>query len=518
MNAKETGSFYTPKELIEYMVSYAYARMQPRTILEPSAGDGRFVEPLKIFNAPTSLVEFDSSKAEKLSSAFSNCCEVHCADFIKFANQCNDQFDLIIGNPPYIAKKKVPEDQCLESEKILEHFNLDKGVFQNLWVSFVLSSIKLLSPNGAIFFVLPFEFLQVQYAEKLRAFLETKFNTIEIITYEERVFKEIEQDICLVYLTNEPQAKPYIQYTTFSDASSLTPTSQSVIMRNKPLKKWSNCILNDEETERLLQLAEKFPQISQFGDISPGIVTGANAFFILPHEEIGKLQLPKKHILPIITKSSTLPLLLSLTLLDFEKIVSKSNRTHLMNLNGLGQEAFSEELVAYIAQGETDKINERYKCKQRQRWYDVPIIKKGDVCFFKRYHLIPRVIVNEAQLHTTDIIYNIRFKKDYDAASFAFCFYNSLTLALCEYNGRFYGGGVGELVPSEFKQLSIPYKKVKDANIKKLDKMFRDKTELGAIIDYVDSVVLTGLSNDDIQILQQIRSRYLKRRLKQQSS
>ncbi len=517
MNDKETGSFYTPEELIEYMVAYASARIQPKTILEPSAGDGRFVEPLKRFGAPTSLVEFDSVKAEVLSSEFSEYCKVYCTDFIKYANQCNERYDLIIGNPPYIAKKKVPEDQCLETEKVLEHFDLDKSIFQNLWVSFVLSSAKLLSANGAIFFVLPFEFLQVQYAEKLRTFLETKFNTIEIITFEERVFKEIEQDICLVYLSNEPQAKPYIQYTTFKDVSSLTPVSQSMIMRNKPLKKWSNCILNDEETEKLLHLAKKFLRVSQFGAISPGIVTGANSFFVLPKEKIVKLQLPPENILPIITRSSAIPPLLSLTLLDFENTVSKSNRTHLVNLSGLAQESFSEELTAYITQGEKDKINERYKCKKRQRWYDVPIIKKGDVCFFKRYHIIPRVIVNEAQLHTTDIIYNIRFKEDYDAASFAFCFYNSLTLALCEYNGRFYGGGVGELVPSEFKQLSIPYKRVEAEDIKELDKMFRDKAELSTIIDYVDSVVLTGLSNEDIQILQQIRSRYLRRRLKQQS-
>lgn len=182
MNDKETGSFYTPKELIEYMVTYTSARIKPKTILEPSAGDGRFVEPLKKFNAQISLVEFDSMKAASLSSTFAECCTVHCTDFIKYANQCGEKYDLIIGNPPYIAKKKVPENQCLETEKVLKSFNLDKSIFQNLWVSFVISSIKLLSAGGVIFFVLPFEFLQVHYAEKLRAFLETKFNTIEIFT------------------------------------------------------------------------------------------------------------------------------------------------------------------------------------------------------------------------------------------------------------------------------------------------------------------------------------------------
>ena len=517
MNEKETGSFYTPPELIDYMVAYIRNRIAPKTILEPSAGDGRFVHALEVFGAQISLVEFKEDKAKQLTDCYGDKCKVYCGDFIRYSLKTKNTYDLIIGNPPYIAKKKVPEDQCLSTEEILSHFKLDKSVFQNLWVSFVLSALKLLSPNGAVFFVLPFEFLQVQYAEKLRTFLETKFNTIEIITFEDRVFEGIEQDVCLVYLTNEPQAKPYIQYTTFSSVSAQKPISQSIIMRNKPLRKWSNCILNDEETESLLKLAKEFPKISEFGDISPGIVTGANSFFILPQIEAAKLRLPEEHILPIITKSSTIPSLLSLTLSDFEKTYSKSHRTHLLNLNGLAQEAFSAELTSYIAQGESKKINEGYKCKKRKRWYDVPIIKKGDACFFKRYHVLPRVVINKAQLHTTDIIYNIRFKEGYDAASFAFCFYNSLTLALCEYSGRFYGGGVGELVPSEFKQLNIPYKKVEGKHILQLDEMFRNQTELSKIIDYVDSIVLTGLSADDIKTLQEIRSRYLKRRLKQQS-
>lgn len=106
MNDKETGSFYTPKELIEYMVTYTSVRIKPKTILEPSAGDGRFVEPLKKFNAQISLVEFDPMKAASLSSTFAECCTVHCTDFIKYANQCGEKYDLIIGNPPYIAKKK----------------------------------------------------------------------------------------------------------------------------------------------------------------------------------------------------------------------------------------------------------------------------------------------------------------------------------------------------------------------------------------------------------------------------
>ena len=99
-------------------------------------------------------------------------------------------------------------------------------------------------------------------------------------------------------------------------------------------------------------------------------------------------------------------------------------------------------------------------------------------------------------------------------SSFAFCFYNSLTLALCEYNGRFYGGGVGELVPNEFKSLAIPYKKVAKEHLQQLDNMFRSETPFSDIIDYVDTVVLGSLSDNEIKLLQNVRNRYLTRRLK----
>ncbi len=85
------------------------------------------------------------------------------------------------------------------------------------------------------------------------------------------------------------------------------------------------------------------------------------------------------------------------------------------------------------------------------------------------------------------------------AYSVAFCFYNSLTVTLCEYRGRFYGGGVGELVPSEFKSLCIPYNNI---NIEE-------------IFDYVDSIVLEDLSITDIKAIKKIREKYLLRRLKE---
>ena len=514
MDNKLTGSFYTPEDLIEYMVKYVSERIEPNSILEPSAGDGRFVVHLNSFRCPITLVEKDENKATELKSHYSDTCVVHCDDFLKFSTVEEKRYDLIIGNPPYITKKMMPEDQRDLSLNIIHEFKLANDLFQNIWVPFILASLSLLVSTGTIFFVLPFEFLQVQYAEKLREFLEKKFNIIEITTFEDRVFADIEQDICLVYLSNNQRVDPYIKYTTRVSATDTTQTFESTIMRNKPLKKWSNCILDDAETEELTRLTNLYPQIGSFGDISPGIVTGANSFFVLAKTDIDALKVSDDAKLSIITKGSSIPPLLFFTQQDFSLLEQTNVRTRLLNLNGVQVEDFSDLLKDYLKTGEEKEINNRYKCKKRGRWYDVPIIKNGSVCFFKRFHWLPKVLVNLASVYTTDIVYNIRFKDDYEPQSFAFCFYNSLTLALCEYNGRFYGGGVGELVPNEFKTLHIPYMKIDNKAVQHLDELFRSGTSFSQIIDFVDSIVLCKLPFESRNLLQKIRNRYLIRRMK----
>jgi len=77
------------------------------------------------------------------------------------------------------------------------------------------------------------------------------------------------------------------------------------------------------------------------------------------------------------------------------------------------------------------------------------------VAMLKRAHHFPRLILNSAKALTTDTAYRILPQKG-RASDLVIGFVNSLTALSAELEGRHYGGGVLELVPSEIERLLMP--------------------------------------------------------------
>lgn len=520
---KLSGSYYTPYRTVQFMKKYlARERKIYKRVLEPSVGDGRFVD---AFEKEENIehfvgVELIEEKVMQLKNKrYSEHIEIVTDDFLKFSEKTYEKYQLIIGNPPYINIKNMEDESKEKAKEICEKYKLASSLMQNMWVAFVLAAVSCLERDGTIFFVLPMEFLQVQYAEKIRLFLEEHFDTIHILSFKERMFPEIEQESCLVYLTNEFKNQPYINFKMYTKLDSDVPYYCSKIERNKPLKKWTNAILSDADIDLLNLIDSKYKKVSEVCDASPGIVTGANNEFILTKEQVEQLEC-QEFILPIIPKSNILNGQFVLTKDVFQKIGEKGNRVYLLNLLNADERLFSESLKEYlITIGEKEnaskvKLKNRYKCRNRRPWYGVPIVRNGDLFFFKRYDKVPRVCVNEANLYTTDIAYNMRLNSAYDKESMAFCFYNSLTLTQCEFYGRYYAGGVSELTPSEFKRLAIPYCKIDKSDIERLSQMFKENADIDKIIAFVNSKTIDmEWEHNQILRLDEMRRRLLERRL-----
>ena len=117
----------------------------------------------------------------------------------------------------------------------------------------------------------------------------------------------------------------------------------------------------------------------------------------------------------------------------------------------------------------------------------------------------------------TDSAYKVEMKSNYDLNSFIYSFYNTLTLLLCELNGRYYGGGVLELIPSEFKKLSIPYVEINSIKFNNFTKKFIKKSNIEDILVQNDLDILyptLNINSEDLQKLSIIRDKLRKKRLK----
>ncbi len=520
---KLSGSYYTPHKTVQFMKRYLANKNKIHgNMLEPSAGDGRF---LNAFENETQIrsfvaVELDTQKVTALKERnYSDKVKVIADDFLDFAMKMEDKYHVIIGNPPYVNKKNMEEAAREKAKKICEKFALPDSLMQNLWVAFVLAAVSCLEEDGTLFFVLPMEFLQVQYAEKIRLFLEEHFDTINILSFRERMFPEIEQESCLVYLTNEFEGQPSINFEIYTELDSEEPCYQSKIERNKPLKKWTSAILSDRELDLLNNLAVRYHKVSEMCEAAPGIVTGANSVFILTEHQVQQLNC-RGLVLPTISKSNMLNQCFLVSEETIRSLGKNGYRIYLLNLAAVEEKLIPESLRKYLDEmGNAEntagiKLKDRYKCKNRRPWYAVPIVQNGEIFFFKRYGRMPRICVNQADIYTTDIAYNMRLLPEYDRESMAFCFYNTLTLTQCEHYGRYYAGGVSELIPSEFKRLSVPYRKIDREDISKLNSMFAQNREEDEIIAFVNSKTIENdLEKTTVEKLEKIRKKLMQRRL-----
>ena len=171
---KLRGGFYTPKPIASFILKWAFNGSTKNDILEPSCGDGVFLEEIKDrgyqYNSLTAveLDEVEAQKSEDINLVKTNIVNT---DFHKFCINTKQKFDLVVGNPPYIRYQYFNENEQKAAEEIFKKANLPYSKLTNAWVSFVVGSSLLLKDQGKIGFVLPAEILQVSYAKPLREFL-----------------------------------------------------------------------------------------------------------------------------------------------------------------------------------------------------------------------------------------------------------------------------------------------------------------------------------------------------------
>ncbi len=193
---KKYGIFITPKSIIEVLFKNIHKYMKNiHTILEPSCASCELIQYIdkNYKNKIITGIELKTEIFEKIKDlTFTNEVKLINGDYLTTNNDSN--YDLIVGNPPYFVMSKT---------------NVNKDFHQyfegrpNIFVLFIIHSLYKLNNNGIIAFVLPKNFLNCLYYDKLRQHIDQKFTILNIIDTSENDFLETQQSTMVFIVQNK---------------------------------------------------------------------------------------------------------------------------------------------------------------------------------------------------------------------------------------------------------------------------------------------------------------------------
>jgi len=140
---KLRGGFYTPEPIAEFVLRWGINGSSDFDILEPSCGDGVFLEQLqkqKFQYKSITAVELDEEEAQKADQINLMNKQIIIDDLHTYCNNTEKRFDLVVGNPPYIRYQFFDKLQQVEAGDIFIKAGLTYSKLTNAWVSFVVGS------------------------------------------------------------------------------------------------------------------------------------------------------------------------------------------------------------------------------------------------------------------------------------------------------------------------------------------------------------------------------------------
>ena len=523
---KLRGAYYTPPVIARFILQWGINGSSDLNILEPSCGDGVFLECIAndkmLYNSVTA-VEYEEEEAMKARAITLHDSEVVNADFHRFCLDTDKRFNLVVGNPPFIRYQYYNPEQQKLADEIFKRSKLKRTKLTNAWVTFVVGCSQLLTETGKMGFVIPSELLMVKYAQQLRQYLAKNFNKINIISFENLVFEEIQQEVVLLLCEKNSTDEHLIEHIEVKDADGLLsldphrlkfPTKKIDFHTDK----WTYYFLEKEELDLLEKVKCNMPSIATYANVEVGITTGANDYFTIPKSIVDLYNL-EEYARPMVGRSVQVNSL-CFTNKDWQTNVDSEAKAHLLVFPSGVKKNGNDGVRAYIENGEKEGVNKGYKTGIRDEWYIIPSIKLSDALFLRRNNQYPKFVLNEAKAYTTDTMHRVFIKEGVNKKAFVASYYNSLSFTFAEILGRNFGGGCLELMPSEVGGIYMPYRAENEALFAGIDRMLRQKKTADEILDYTDRIILhegMGLSIEEVQTARSIWHKIMGRRLSRET-
>ena len=363
--------------------------------------------------------------------------------------------------------------------------------------------------------ILPTEFLTGVSAGRVRGWLLENTRDLRIDLFQPGSFPAVLQEV-LVLTGRKVRSREADNKVQFWD-------------HNGGTKSWFHCISKHAQTWTAFLMEPSYvdayhaclglPEVVKLGEVarlSVSTVTGANDFFCVNTETVEEYEMSEWAI-PLLPRTRYAQGI-EYSHSDHARLISSSVPAWLLSFSADRRSPIGTRAWDYLMLGEQAGLHERYKCRIREPWYRVPVVPPGELMMSKRSNKFPRVIANTDGVVTTDTIYrgSVNRRLAVTAHDIAAAFHNSLTLLSVEVEGRSFGGGVLELVPSEISAVRLPLSAVAHQQLPELDAISRGSSDEYDLVRTTDEYLpswVPGLTPDLLQTIQEGRRELSSRRL-----
>jgi adenine-specific DNA-methyltransferase len=269
------GFVPTPNFLVDVMVEKLFRGRiltAEQKLLDPGCGTGAFIDGVlrwcRDHGAPVPQITGVEADPHLLDLAREQLRAVQHVTLLRrsFLAYCSEQYDYIVGNPPYVPITDLSDAEKSTYRRI---YLTARGRF-DLYQLFFEQALRQLKPSGRLVFVTPEKFLYVQTAEQLRKKL-ADFAIEEIELIDEAVFGDL------------------VTYPTITTVSGESASRQTrVILRDRTIRtvrlaggeSWLPVISGGVRSENATTLESAFLRISC------GVATGADNVFVVPDSSL----------------------------------------------------------------------------------------------------------------------------------------------------------------------------------------------------------------------------------------
>jgi hypothetical protein len=367
------GQFSTSKTLADSIIKAALKYTNGKIkFLDTSIGTGVFFSALLDYSKKRNIscargYEIDKHYALPSMELWQNeKIEYIIGDFFDFMPpQSNEEkFNVIISNPPYIRHHYIASDVKKRlNERIKKTFGVSFSGLTGLYGYFMALSALWLQDNGISAWLVPGEFLDVNYGEKIKTFLLKKVKLLRIHRFNPL---KVQFPDALVTSTvvfySMGQTSDAVLFTTGNDINE--PDTQKFIF-SKDLNsndKWSGWFSARPKT------LKNGIVIGDYFYVKRGIATGSNKHFILTDEAIKELNVPDEYLKPILPS----PRYITSNIIETgeDGYIAGIKKRYLLNITCSENDAVNlpENLYYYLKEIYIE-IKDNYIIRNRSPWF-----------------------------------------------------------------------------------------------------------------------------------------------------